>query len=109
MKLYESKNGQKPVAAFIKSLQTSTLAKLRSNFRLLEEFGPNLGMPRTKPIGNGLIELRVRGKEEVRALYIFQSGTTIIILHGFKKKTMAISKRDMKIALERKAEIEKLP
>ena len=106
IQLYESPSGQKPVEHFIKSLQPSTLAKLAHQFKLLEEFGPKLGMPNAKPLGKGLIELRVRGKEEVRALYIFHKVDIIIVLHGFKKKTFAVSKRDLNIALQRKKEIE---
>lgn len=107
IQLYESTNGQKPVEKFIRSLQPHTVAKLRNQLNLLAEFGPSLGMPHTKPIGNGLVELRIRGKEEVRILYVFMSGNTVVILHGFKKKTMAISKQDLRIAIQRKQEIER--
>ena len=65
-------------------------------------------MPHAKPLGDGLYELRVRGKEEIRTIYVYQKGKTIIILHGFKKKTMAISRRDLKIALQRKKEVDNL-
>jgi len=65
-------------------------------------------MPNAKPVGEGLFELRVRGKEEVRTLYVFQLKENVILLHGFKKKTMSILKRDLRIALKRKHEIEKL-
>jgi len=105
IQLYESPNGQKPVEDFIKSLQPSTIAKLAHQFKLLEEFGPRLGMPNAKPLGSGLIELRVRGKEEVRTLFIFHKANAIVVLHGFKKKTFTISKRDLSIAMQRKKEI----
>ena len=65
-------------------------------------------MPHAKPVGDGLYELRVHGKEEVRTIYIYQKVRTIIILHGFKKKTMAISKRDLNIAIQRKKEVANL-
>lgn len=31
--------------------------------------GPNLGMPFTKPIGNGLCEIRVQGKNEIGRVF----------------------------------------
>ncbi len=32
---------------------------------LMLEFGPNLGMPHTRAMGDGLFELRVKGKEGI--------------------------------------------
>ena len=103
--LYESKGGHKPVEDFIKHLQPSTIAKLRNQLNLLAEFGPKLGMPNAKPIGSGLYELRTRGKQEVRILYIFAKRNKIYLLHGFRKKAMAIKNRDLAIAIERKKEV----
>ena len=105
IELYESQAGQQPVEKFLRSLQPATLAKLRNQLNLLAEYGPSLGMPNAKPIGDGLFELRVRGKEEVRSLYIYQSRNSIVILHAFKKKTFAISKNDLGIARRRMQEV----
>jgi phage-related protein len=106
IQFYRTLAGRTPVEDFVQSLQPTTVAKLYHQFRLLEEYGPRLGMPSAKPIGDGLFELRVRGNEEVRALYIFQIGETVVVLHGFKKKTMSILKRDLVLALQRKHEVE---
>jgi phage-related protein len=103
---YESTSGQNPVEDFLEKLQPSTLAKLRNQVRLLAEYGPKLMMPHAKPIGDGLYELRVRGKEEVRSLYIFMLPDKIVLLHVFKKKQMAIRNKDLAIAIARKKEIE---
>lgn len=106
--LYESKGGQKPVEDFVNSLQSNTKAKLIRQVDLLEEFGPRLGMPNAKPIGAGLYELRIRGKQETRILYMFVHEQTVYLLHGFIKKTQKISRSDINIALIRKKEIENL-
>lgn len=63
-------------------------------------------MPHTKMLGGGLMELRVRGKQEVRIFYIFIVNKQIYLLHGFLKKTQAISKKELDIAYQRKLEIE---
>jgi phage-related protein len=65
-------------------------------------------MPNAKSIGGGLYEIRVRGKQEVRILYVFAKKDPIYLLHGFLKKTQAIPKRELAIALTRKKEVEKL-
>ena len=106
--LYETANGQKPVEDFISTLQPATQAKIINKINLLAEFGPNLMMPHTKPLGGGLYELRIRGKEEVRTIYVYQKGRSVVLLHGFKKKSMAISRNDMNIAKSRANEIDKL-
>lgn len=99
--LFETSAGKSPVSEFLASLQPQTIAKFRYQVRLLSEFGPKLAMPHAKAIGDGLFELRVRGKEEVRGLYIFIDGNDVVILHAFKKKSMAIPGRELKIAHRR--------
>lgn len=106
--LYESKGGQKPVETFINSLQSNTKAKLIRQVDLLKEFGPTLGMPNAKPLGGGLYELRVRGKQEARILYVFVQRKKFYLLHGFVKKTQKLSQKDLALALARRKEIEVL-
>jgi phage-related protein len=58
--------------------------------RLVEQMemsGPNLGMPYTKAMGEGLFEIRARGTEGIgRAFFCCIKGKRIVILHGFVKK-----------------------
>ena len=64
-------------------------------------------MPHAKGMGSGLIELRVRGRQEVRIFYAFVLGKRIYLLHAFVKKTKTTPNRELAIARERKTEIEK--
>ncbi len=44
-------------------------------------------MPHTKAMGEGLFEMRPKGRDGIgRALYCYQKGKKIIILHAFIKK-----------------------
>src|SRR5438132_10726475 len=53
----------------------------------MQVFGPHLGMPFTLPLGEGLFEVRARGKEGIgRAVFCTAAGQTIMILHAFIKK-----------------------
>jgi len=72
---------------------------------LLKEHGPNLGMPYSKYMKDGLYELRVRGKNEVRIFYIFQIQHTICLLHAFKKKSQKTPPKELNIAFQRKNEL----
>jgi phage-related protein len=104
---YESPNGQAVIKDFVDSLQESTQAKFARQLDLLEEHGNRLGMPHAKAMGGGLIELRVRGRQEVRVFYAFAIGKRIYLLHAFVKKTKTTPKKELDIARQRKAEIEK--
>ena len=51
------------------------LAHLIHILELVEEFGPNLGKPHTAPMGDGLFEIRARGKEGIgRSLFCTVKG-----------------------------------
>jgi phage-related protein len=68
--------------------------------------GPNLGMPYTRPFGDGLFEIRAKGAEGIgRAFFCCIVGRQIVILHGFVKKTQATPAKELKIARQRLKEI----
>jgi len=72
------------------------------------EFGSNLGMPHTKPIEKGLLELRVKSKEGMaRVFFCTKVGKKIIMLHSYIKKSQKIPKREIKIAQTRMSEVVK--
>ncbi len=55
--------------------------------------GPNLGMPYTRAMGEGLFEVRAHGREGIaRVLYC------ATVLHGFVKKTDKTPEKELKIA-----------
>jgi len=83
------------------------LAKTLHIFELVELQGANLGMPYTKPLNNGLFEIRAKGAEGIgRSIYCYQKGEMIIILHSFIKKDQKTPKKDLELAIKRKKEIE---
>ena len=70
------------------------------------EFGANLGMPHTKPIENGLFELRLKSKEGIaRVFFCTKVGKRIIMLHLFIKKTQKIPQKELTIANKRMLEV----
>lgn len=67
---------------------------------------PNWVLPHSRAMGNGLFELRARGKDDVgRAFYCYQKGQKIIVLHSFIKKTQKTPERELKIAQKRLKEV----
>lgn len=73
---------------------------------LLLEFGPNLGMPHARAMGDGLVELRIRGSEGIaRAFYCTVVRERIIILHVFIKKSQKTPRRELETARRRLREV----
>ncbi len=73
---------------------------------MIEEFGPALGLPYTKAIGEGLFEIRAKGKEGIgRSFFCTVKGKEIIILHSFIKKSQKIPKKELATARKRLKEV----
>jgi len=63
-------------------------------------------MPHSRSMGDGLFELRPRGREGIgRAMYCYVIGERVVILHGFVKKTQATPERELKVARKRMKEV----
>ena len=90
----------------ILNLPAGLLARYLRLTDLLLEFGSNLDFPHTKPMGNGLFELRVKSKEGIaRVFFCTKIGKKIIMLHSFIKKSKKTPKKEIKIAQNRISEV----
>lgn len=71
------------------------------------EHGPNLGMPYTRPFGDGLFEIRAKGREGIgRAFFCTLVGRRVVILHGFIKKTEQTPAKELRTARQRLKELQ---
>lgn len=98
---FQTPRGEMIVKEFVKTLGPKTISKISQLIDLLKEHGPYLGMPYSKRLNKDIGELRIIGKEEVRILYAF-SKNNIYLLHAFKKKSQKTSRKEIKIAEDRK-------
>ncbi len=88
------------------ALPKGILANFLRITELIEEFGPDLGRPHTAPLGNGLFEIRAKGREGIaRSVFCTVKGNEIIILMTVIKKSNAIPKHQMETALKGMKEI----
>lgn len=72
----------------------------------MQEHGPNLGMPHTRAMGDGLFEIRAFGPEGIgRAFFYNLLGRRIVILHGFIKKSAKTPAREIFLARVRLQEV----
>lgn len=90
----------------ILSLPSELLARYLRLTDLMLEFGSNLGMPHTKFLEDGLIELRVKGKEGIaRIFYCTLTQKRIVMLHSFIKKSNKTPMKEIQTARKRMQEV----
>jgi len=82
------------VETFLESLKTKEIAKVIRTIELLEEFGHDLGMPHSRHLSDGLLELRIRGTREIRIFYCFHKNKAFL-LHAYIKKTQRTLEREI--------------
>lgn len=75
------------VESLLESLQPPELAKVLRTLDLLEEFGTQLGLPHSRHLSDGLLELRVRGKREIRIFFLFPQWASVFVARLCKKDT----------------------
>lgn len=95
------------VLAEIKSWPVEVLADYARIAELLVEYGPNLGLPHSRALGEGLFELRPRARSGAgRAFFCFLSGRRVVVLHAFLKKSQKTPQHELNLARKRKKEVE---
>ena len=105
---YRLENGTAPVEQFIDSLNPKMQAKAMYSLALLEEFGNQLREPFSKPIGDGIFELRIKFSSDItRIFYFFVVDNRIILTNGFVKKTPKTPKEEIELARKYKKDYER--
>ena len=109
---YDKEDGTFPAEEFILSLDAKMQAKMFRELELLETFGNELREPHSKPLGDGIYEIRAKVASDItRVLYFFVVNKKIILTNGFVKKTqktpdseITLAKKYRKDYLERNKE-----
>ena len=102
---YEKENGYCPVEEFIDALDVKMRAKLVGLLEILEEKGNKLREPYSKPIDDGIFEIRCKvGNNITRVLYFFYYEGKIVLTSGFIKKTQKTPPEEIRLAKERRAD-----
>lgn len=102
---YETEDGTRPAEDFILSQDKKMQAKLFMSLELLEIKGPELREPYSKPLGDGIFEVRAKqGSDISRVLYFFVVGRKIILTNGFVKKTQKTPPREIERAKRYRAD-----
>jgi len=94
------------VLAEIEAWPVDILADYARLAELLMGHGPNLRLPHSRAFGDGLFELRPKGRSGIgRAFYCFLLNRRILVLHAFMKKSQQTPDRELKLARKRLKEV----
>lgn len=93
------------VETFLESLNAKEIAKVIRTIELLEEFGNDLGMPHSRHLSDGLLELRIRGTREIRIFYCFHKKQAVL-LHACIKKTQKTLGKELDRARDAKTHLQ---
>jgi phage-related protein len=74
----------------------------------MEIYGPDLGMPHTRAMGDGLFELRIKAMEGIaRVFYCTVVDRRVVFLHQFVKKSERTPPNELRIARQRMSEVKR--
>ena len=108
VEFYEKSDGTYPAEEFILSQDIKMQTKLFRLLELLELKGNELREPYSKPLLDGIFEIRaIQGKNITRVLYFFVVGKKIILTNGFVKKTQKTPDNEIEIAKKYRADYER--
>lgn len=102
IKYFLSSSGVNQVKQFIDSLEHKQKIKIFHIFKLIITYGINSIPQHIKKLtGTPLWEIRILGKDNVRILYVIPQKETVLVLHGFIKKTQKTKSKEINTALKR--------
>ena len=94
------------VESELQELPAGFLARFIRYAERLQTYGPDLGIPHTRAMGDGLFELRLKVAEGIaRVLYCTVVERRIVMLHQFIKKSEKTPMKDLEIARKRMKEV----
>jgi phage-related protein len=99
---YISQLGVNPAKRYIDSLEKIQKAKVFRIFQVYQKYGLASIVPHTKKmIGSPLWEIRIKGKDNIRIIYVLRTKESVLVLHGFTKKKQKTPQKELNLALKR--------
>ena len=99
---YLSPSGENQVSRFIDSCTKKQQIKILRILKHLEEYGTQTAIPRIRKLtGTPFWEIRILGRDNIRIIYVAEIEKTIVLLHGFFKKTRKTPKKEIGVCYQR--------
>lgn len=100
VRFYATELGGEPVREWLKLLSAVERKTVGEDIKTVQ-FGWPLGMPLVRSLGGGIWEVRVRLENRIVRILFVLDGSTMVLLHGFIKKTQATPQADLDLAKDR--------
>lgn len=100
VRFYKSLNGNEPVKIWLKDQTREDRRFIGEDIKTIE-YGWPLGMPLVRKMESNLWEVRCRISKGIARVLFTVSGETLILLHGFIKKSQKIPLKELEIARRR--------
>jgi phage-related protein len=104
-RFYRTAGGNEPVREWLKSLPKETRLEIGSDIQQVQRRWP-VGKPLVDGFGKGLFEIRTGFDGSIYRVLFCLKGSTLVLLHGFQKKSQKTPKTDLDLARQRMQEVE---
>lgn len=105
VRFYRNANGREPVLEWLRRLDRPDRQKIGLDLMRVQ-FGWPIGMPLVRGMGGGLWEVRsTLPSQRIARLMLCFEAETLIVLHGFIKKTQKTPAADLELARKRYKEV----
>ena len=102
---YRTAAGNEPVREWLKELPDGERKQVGCDVKAVQ-YGWPLGLPLVDSLGEGLWEVRSRLPSRIARTLFFVHDGSIILLHGFIKKTRTTPDHELDLAKRRKLEVQ---
>ena len=110
---YQEKEGDAPVVEWLNELKNQNSAGFANcvgRIRQLRNTGHELRRPSADYLRDGIYELRAKHRNvQYRILYFFSGKNIAVLGHSIIKKSSAVPKKDIDLAIKRKKKFEQNP
>ena len=102
---YQTEAGNEPVRVWLKSLKKEYRRAIGEDIKTAQ-FGWPIGMPLIRKIERDVWEVRSSVKDGIARVFFTVEDQTMILLHGFIKKSQKTPKADLNLAKRRLADLQ---
>ena len=102
---YQTEASNEPVRIWLKSLKKEDRRAIGEDIKTAQ-FGWPIGMPLIRKIERNLWEVRSTVKDGIARVFFTVEEQTMILLHGFIKKSQKTPKADLNLAKQRLADLQ---
>lgn len=105
VRFYRSARNVEPVRAWLRALPIEARKVIGEDIKTVQ-FGWPLGMPLVRKLESGLWEIRSHLPSGISRIFFTIAGPTMVLLHGFQKKSAQTPKVELETARQRKREVQ---